>query len=305
MQKVKNFFSYISRHRAAYLMVAPLMIGVLVFCYYPPIYGILLSFTDKTARPDSGSFIGFQNYVSIFSEPDFLGYFWIMAKLQIPRLIAGIVVPLVFAEIVFHLRSTKAQAVYRILILLPVVAPGVVSTLVWKQIYASDGLFNEILHLLHLIPQDVNIKWLNDTQYVIFAILFMGFPWIGGTQVLIYLAGIMNIPKDLFEAADLDGATAWQKIFKIHIYLISGQIRYFLIFGIIGGLQDYGTQVVLTEGGPAGATTVPGYYMFKLMDYFGYYGKAAAVGVILFVLIMIFTVISFKFVKFGDSKDAD
>ena len=85
----------------------------------------------------------------------------------------------------------------------------------------------------------------------------------------------------------------------------SGQWDMVVIFGIIGGLQDYGTQVVLTEGGPAGATTVPGYYMFKLMDYYGQYGKAAAVGVVLFVIIMIFTFISFKFVKFGDSKDAD
>lgn len=305
MNKIKRFFSYISSHRAAYLMVAPLMIGILVFCYYPPIYGIILSFTDKTARANSGTFIGFDNFTAIFSEPDFLGYFWIMAKLQVPRLIAGIVVPLVFAEIVFHLSSNKAQGVYRMLILLPVVAPGVVSTLVWKQIYASDGLFSEIMKILHIIPQDAVIAWLDDVRYVIFAILFMGFPWIGGSQVLIYLAGIMNIPKDLFEAADLDGANAWQKIFKIHIYLISGQIRYFLIFGIIGGLQDYGTQVVLTEGGPAGATTVPGYYMFKLMDYHGQYGKAAAVGVVLFVIIMTFTFISFKFVKFGDSKDAE
>lgn len=302
-KKEGNFFSYIYRNRAAYLMVAPLIIGVLVFCYYPPLYGIFLAFTDKTARASSGAFIGFRNFQELFADSDFLGYFWTMIQIQVPRLISGVVTPLVFAEIVFGVSSNKAQSVYRILILLPTVAPGVVSNLLWKQIYATDGLMNEVFKFFGWIKAGEEIAFLNETQWVIPAILYMGFPWIGGSAVLIYLSGIMNIPKDFFEAADLDGATTMQKIFKIHLYLISGQIRYFLIFGLIGGLQDYGTQVVLTEGGPAGATTVPGYYMFKQMDYYSNYGKASAVGVILFVIIMIFTIITNKFVKFGDSKD--
>lgn len=296
-------FNYIWKKRAAYLMVAPLMIGIMVFCYYPPIYGILLSFTDKT-DVNVASFIKFDNFTNLFKDPIFKNSFGTMAKLQIPRLIAGIVVPLVYAEIIHFLKGVKVQGVYRLLILLPVVAPGVVATLVWKQLYQVDGLINEILKITGILSRDASgINWLGDANYVIYAILFMGFPWIGGTAVLIYLSGIMNIPKDLFEAAELDGAGALTVIFKIHLPLISGQIRYFLIFGLINGFQDYGTQVVLTQGGPGFATYVPAYYMFELMSSHSKYGPASAIGVVLFVIIIAVTVISFKFVKFGESKN--
>lgn len=303
MKTSNNFVKYMDRHKYAYLMVAPLIIGVIIFCVYPPVYGILLAFTDKTARLNSGKFISFDNFVAIFQNPDFYDYFWIMIKIQIPRLIANILVPLIFAELVFHVNNKGIQGIYRILILLPTVAPGVVFNLVWKQIYATDGLINTIFLSLNITKEA--IPFLDDIHYVIPAILLMGFPWIGGAQVLIYLSGIMGIPNEIFEAAELDGANAWQKIIKIHITSLSGQIRYFLVFGIINGLQDYGTQIVLTEGGPAGATTVPGYYMFKLMDSYGQYGKASAVGVILFVIIMILTFITYKFVNFGASKNED
>ncbi len=299
----QRFFRYIYRNRAAYFMILPVIVGVLVFCYYPPIYGMYLAFTDKTANAASGAFIGFKNFEELFNNPEFWGYFWTMIQIQTPRLITGVIVPLIYAELIFGLSSDKAQGAYRLLILLPTVAPGVVSSLVWKQMFAADGLINDIFIGLGFIDDAHRIAFLLEVNWVIPAILYMGFPWIGGSAVLIYLSGIMNIPKDFFEAADLDGATNWQKIWKIHIYLISGQIRYFLIFGLIGGLQDYGTQVVMTSGGPAGATTVPGYFMFKQMDEYGNYGKASAIGFILFVIIMILTVILNKFVKFGDSKD--
>lgn len=301
--KIKSFFKYVYKNRAAYLMIAPCIIGVLLFSYYPPIYGMYIAFTDKTAALGSGAWIGFENFSAIFNDPEFWGYWWTMVQIQLPRLASGVITPLVFAEIVFAMTSTKAQGVYRILILLPTVAPGVVTSLIWKNIYSAGGLMNEIFIALGFVPQGTTIAFLEQVEWVIPAILFQGFPWIGGSQVLIYLSGIMGIPKDYFEAADLDGATQMQKIFKIHLYLISGQIRYFLIFGFINGLQDYGTQVVMTEGGPAGATTVPGYYMFVQMDSYGNYGKAAAVGVVLFVIIGIVTIFLNKFVKFGDSKD--
>ncbi len=305
---MKKFFSYIWRKRAAYLMVAPLIIGVLIFCYYPPISGIMLSFTNKTiSLSDKVEFVWIDNYKAIFSDPIFLNSFKSMLIIQIPRLITGIFVPLIYAEIIFNMKSLKAQSVYRLLVLLPVVAPGVVFNLVWKQIYNSDpsALMNSLVRAFGLLGENEGINWLNaiKSAHTIFAILFMGFPWIGGSQVLVYMAGLLNIPKEMFEAADLDGAGAFKKIWYVHIPLVSGQIRYFLIFGIIGGLQDYGTQVVLTKGGPGYSTYVPGYYMYELMYSHGEYGKASAIGVVLFVIILALTIIAFKFVKFGGSKE--
>lgn len=300
----RSFFSYMKEHWAGYAMVAPLMIGMLVFCYYPPIYGALLAFTDTKAGETLGNFTWEANFVSLFRDPKFLTSWWSMAKIQIPRLISGVVTPLVFAEIVFSIKGNKAQSLYRVLILLPTVAPGVVTTLLWKEIYQADGLFNTILYHIGIrAPLRNEINWLTTEGYVIPAILIQGFPWIGGSQVLIYVSGLMNIPREVLEAAELDGATEWQKIFKIHIFHISGQIRYFLIFGIINGFQDYGTQVVLTKG--KYGTNVPGYYMYELISVGSGndYGRAAAIGVILFVIIMVLTFICNKFVKFGESKE--
>ena len=304
MNTFKRFVKYVVRHKTAYLMVAPLIIGILVFCYYPPIYGIILSFCEKTSM-SVAKFNGLDNYIALFKDSIFLNSIPTMVYIQLPRLIAGIVVPFVFAELIFGLTKQKVQGVYRVLILLPVVAPGVVSTLLWKSIYeAEDGLMNALLRAMSIIPQDMIIDWLNDSRYVIFAILFMGFPWIGGASVLIYLSGIMNIPREVLEAAELDGAGSFRKIWSIHIPLLSGQVRYFFIFGLIGGLQDYGTQVILTNGGPGYSTYVPGYYMYELMYRHDNYGMASAIGTVLFVVIMILTALSFKFVKFGEGKDA-
>jgi ABC-type sugar transport system permease subunit len=120
----------------------------------------------------------------------------------------------------------------------------------------------------------------------------MGFPWVGGTSVLIYMSGLMNISAEVIDASKLDGASTFRRILSIDIPLLVGQIRYFLIFGIIGGFQDYGTQVVLTQGGPGYATYVPGYYMWELVYTFDNIGKASAVGTLLFIVIIFFTIIA-------------
>lgn len=295
---MKNLLKKIWSMRTGYLMVAPLMLGVLVFCYFPPVYGLLLSFTDKTVTSPI-HFIGFGNFVELFSEPEFFRYFGTMLKIMIPRLLIGIIMPLVAAELIFAVRSTSLQGAYRFLMLLPMVAPGVVNLLIWSNIYDADsGLMTELVRLLGIIGPTEQIDWLGDADYVIFSIIFMGFPWIGGTSVLIYMSGIMNISSEVIEATRLDGASTLYRIFKVDIPLLMGQIRYFLIFGLIGGLQDYGTQVVLTHGGPEGyATYVPGYYMYELMYTHNKIGKAAAVGTVLFLLIMLLTAFTYKFVN--------
>jgi ABC-type sugar transport system permease subunit len=128
----------------------------------------------------------------------------------------------------------------------------------------------------------------------------MGFPWVGGTAVLIYLSGIMNIPNEIREASVLDGAGTLRRIFSIDLPLIKGQIRYFIVFGIISGLQDYSVQIILTEGGPGYTTYVPGYYMFKQAFTSGNMGYACAIGTLLFVLIATLTLITFKSLKTSD-----
>jgi len=287
----------IIKARNAYFFILPLIVGLLIFCYYPPIYGLILSLYEKGASTKA-VFVGFRNYGNLFNDKEFFESVPTMFKLMIPRLIIGIAVPFIIAEMIFAVRSKKTQGVLRVLLLLPIVAPGVVGLLLWRNIYdPSNGLFTSVLRGLGIMGKDSLIDWLNDPKWVIFSIIFMGFPWIGGTSVLIYMSGMMNISTEVIESTRLDGAGTLRRIFSIDIPLLLGQIRYFLIFGIIGGLQDYGTQIVVTQGGPGDATYVPGYYMFLQATEFDRLGYASAIGTVIFLVIMGLTAVCFRFIK--------
>lgn len=298
-QKVKDAGRMIWKYRAGYIMVAPLMFGLILFSFYPFVYGLGLSFFDKTDK--LMSFTGFDNFTELMRDALFWKSMATMGKIFFFKVLIGIVAPLIMAELIFGVRSDKMQNVYRILVLFPMIAPGVVGMLIWKQIYAVDGgVFNEILKAVGVICKDID--WLGDSKYVLFSIIFLGFPWVGGTSVLIYMSGMMAISGEVFEASRLDGCTTLRRIFYIDLPLLRGQIRYFLVFGIIGALQDYSVQVVLTGGGPNQFDTyVPGYYMYKMAFTNNNFGYAAAIGTVIFLLAGVFTVIAYKFT--GEKKE--
>ncbi len=296
-QKIVQLGKEIWRRKLAYLFIAPLIIGLLIFSYYPPVYGLVLSFFEKHSVGEA-KFIGLLNYQNLFKDSVFLDSIPTMFYIMLPRLIIGIVVPLIMAELIFGVRSLRLQGVYRVLVLVPIVAPGVVGTLIWRNIFdPTNGLLTTVLRLLGVMKETQVIDWLGNPDWVIPAIIFMGFPWVGGTSVLIYMSGLMGISGEVLEAAKLDGASVLYRIWKIDLPLLIGQIRYFLIFGLIGGFQDYGTQMVLTNGGPGYATYVPGYYMYQQAFMHDNMGYASAVGSVMFVVILVVSVFAFKFVN--------
>lgn len=285
------------RCRKAYLFLLPLFAGLCVFSYYPPVLGIFRSLFrwDGIREAD---FAGLENYRRLFGDEVFLRSVPTMLKIMLPKLAIGIVVPLVMAELIFNVRNRKVQSAYRILVLLPIVAPGVVGTLIWKNIFdPNGGLLTAVLRLLHILEEGQVIDWLGSLDTVIPSIIFMGFPWIGGTSVLIYTSGLMNISQDVMEASRLDGCSTMKRVFMIDIPNIMGQIRYFLIFGIIGGLQDYSVQIVLTQGRPGYATYVPGYYMYIQAFTAGNMGYACAIGTTIFIVIAVITAATFKITR--------
>ena len=290
----------IYRGRMGYLFIAPLMIGLLMFSYYPAFSGLYHSVFDWD-NVGTATFIGRDNFKELFSDQVFLASIGTMVKIQLPCLIIGVAAPLIMAELIFNVTSTRMQYWYRILVLLPMVAPGVVGTLIWRFIYdPNNGLMTALMQTLGILKDGQVIDWLGDPNYVIFSIIFMGFPWIGGTSVLIYMSGLMNIPSSLIESSVLDGAGTFTRIFKIDLPMIVGQIRYFVIMGIIGALQSYSTQIILTEGGPGYTTMVPGYYMYTQAFYAGRMGYACAIGTVMFVAIFIFTAFTYKYTQNKD-----
>ncbi len=290
----------LNESKTGFLFVLPLVILISVFSYYPAFSGIYHSFF-KWEIDGASEFVGISNFIRLFQDPIFINSIPAMIKLMLPKLIISIVVPFIMAEMIFFVKSSKRQYWYRVLCLLPMVAPGVVGILIWKYIYdPSGGLAVTLARLTGFVQANQNIDWLGNPDLTIGSIIFMGFPWIGGTAVLIYMSGLMNIGSEIREASLLDGASTMKRIFTIDIPLIMGQIRFFVILGIIAALQDYSVQIVLTDGGPGYTTYVPGYYMFKQAFTFGNMGYASSIGTLLFVVIFIFTLTSMKLLK---SKD--
>lgn len=298
MQKT---LQYLKRHWIAYLMVLPFALGVCVFAVYPPLQGIIISFFDVYKVTDSlNSFVWFDNFKALFQDTIFLHSFETMFTLQLPRLIVNLSIPFIYAELIFHVTDKKMQGAYRFLLLLPTVCPGIVSSLIWQNIYAYEGgILNEILKGVGFIKQNINFL---GQEHIKGALVFMGFPWLPGTGGLIVLAGLINIPSEVLEATKLDGCGRLRRIFVIDFSYLIGQIKYVVVFGIIGIFQDYSNQLLFAEK-VGTAIHVPAYYMYELVNTNQTIGKAAAIGVVLFLIIMLITAATYKFLNGKDEEN--
>ena len=275
-----------------YLFILPTAVFVLGFCYYPAFRAIWGSFTRWDGFNDP-RFIGIANYIALFKDRIFLislrnVFYWSAGSLVVILL-----APFIGSELIFHLKTARAQYLYRVLFIIPMVVPAVVTILIWTFIYEpSIGLLNRFLVDIFRIPREMIPNWLGASRFVIPSLIFIGFPWLSGMNLLIYYSGLQDISTDVIEYAQLDGCTGLSRILRIDIPLITGQIRLLLILGIIGTLQNLTVPLLMTDGGPGYDSYVPGLYMyfkaFRLSDY----GMAFTIATVMFVFIFTLTLIS-------------
>jgi raffinose/stachyose/melibiose transport system permease protein len=206
------------------------------------------------------------------------------------------IVPLTVAKLIFSLASERASYVYRILFLLPIVVPNVAVYLIWKSVvYGESGFVNETLELMGL--GQYARGWLSEPAWVIWAIACIGFPFAGGINILIYYAGLTAIPESVHEAATLDGATGVRKFLLIDVPLVMSQIKLLVMLTIIGGIQAFEAIYIITKGQPGFKSMVPGLWMYLNAFMFQRMGYACAIGVMLFFVILVLTVINLKFFR--------
>ena len=297
----RRFFRSMYKHRVAYLMLLPSIVLILIFNYYNVFQALYYAFTDwslATRTMREINFIGFDNFVKIFNE----GYFLLGVKNLLIMMAAAflklLTVPLLLAELVFAMRtlsgeSSRRRYWFRLLLVMPMVVPGVVSTLMWKNIYDPNiGALNTLLDTVHL--SSWKHSWLGNADTALGAIIFMGFPFVNSFAFLVYYGGLINIPADLFEAAKVDGSTPMWNFFHIHLPLISPQLKMLIITTFISSVQDYGGVYLLTEGGPGTATYVPGLELYYAATKFGQYGYACAMGLLMFVVILIGSLVNLR-----------
>lgn len=296
-----RFFKAMYRHRVAYLMLAPSIILILIFQYYNVLEAFWYAFTDwslatKTMR--EVNFIGFDNFVKMFTE----GYFLLGTKNLVIMIICSflklLTVPLLLAEVVFAMRtktgeSSRRRYWFRLLLVVPMVVPGVVGTLMWKNIYDPNiGALNSLLDSLGF--SHLKHSWLGDENTALWSIIFMGFPFVNSFAFLVYYGGLINIPNELFEAAKVDGSNAFWNFTHIHVPLITPQLKMLIVTTFIGAVQDYGGVYLLTGGGPGTATYVPGLELYYAATKFGQYGYACAMGLVMFIVILLGSLINMR-----------
>lgn len=278
-----------------YLFLVPTFALLLVFSYYPPLFAIYNSFFQWNGFSER-LFVGLNNFTMMFQDTRFVGSINNLLILLGWGLAIGLSVPLIVAELIFNLRSSKASYFYRLMFIVPMVVPGLVGTFLWRFILDPNvGLLNLILEGIG--GPSWRQPWLGGTKTALISFMIMGFPWVGGTSVLIYLAGLQGISTEVLDAAQIDGATGITRFMRIDLPLVMGQVKLMLILGVIGGLQAYVGQLVLTNGGPGYATMMPGLVMYQEAFQYNRIGYANAIGLVTFLVILFFTYINMKYVR--------
>ncbi len=279
-----------NRHKWSYFFIAPSMFFFFVFLLYPVLRAVLLAFQEWEM---SGSrWVGLKNFQDIFfglSATLFwetmqhtvlyavvVVVFWISAAL----IIAGILQPL----------SNRAQSLYRAAFYLPYVTSVVIISLVWIWIFNPDyGFFNWLLSLVGLGP----VRWLVDPKIALWSVILSTILIVPGSGVVLYSAAIGSIPRDLYEAAEVEGANALQRWLNITIPLLQPTTLYLTVY-TIAAFQVFDRVYVMTAGGPVNATTtiVQLIYATAFSDF--NFGKASALALVLFVIIAAFSVFQFR-----------
>ena len=278
----------LSKFYLIFLFLFPWLIGFFVFLFGPIVASFYLGFTeyDILRKP---VWIGLDNYVLLFKDE----VFW--KSLKITFIYAFVTLPLsvIVGVMLAILLNQKISGIslYRTCYYLPSVVPLVASSIIWLWIFRGDegGLLNNFLSKLNIHGP----LWFSDSKWALVALIIMSL-WSIGNSVLIYLAGLQDIPKTLYEAADIDGAGFFKKLFLITIPMLTPTIFFNLVIGIISVFQYFIPAYVMTGGGPQYATTFYSLYTYQNAFEDFKFGYASAMAWILFLIVVFFTWLAFK-----------
>jgi multiple sugar transport system permease protein len=278
-----------------YLFLLPWLIGLTVFVAIPILGAVLLSFTPYSlGRPVT--FNGVDNYVRAFTnDAQFYNaiqrtFTWALS--YIPLAVGGALMTALLLN-----QGLKATNVFRTIFFLPHLVPIVASVYIWTYLLNPKyGLINEALfRLTHIDPGP---GWFASKEWALPSLVLLAL-WgaIGGNMMLIFLAGLQGVPKDLYEVAELDGANALHRFWHITLPMISPTVFFNLVLGIIGALSSFSNAFVATTGGPAYSTWLYALHIYQTGFQFSELGYACALAMIFFVILTILTVAQFQLQK--------
>jgi len=278
--RFKTLLRMIYRYKFQYLLLVPTFALLLTFNYYPAVSALYHSFFQWNGV-NLKEFRGLQNFVIMAGDEVFWDTMLTVAKFTVGQLLIAITFPLLAALLIFHLRSERAGYLYRMAYVVPLVVPGIVVMMIWRFFYSPvNGLLNELLRTVGL--SDLARPWLGDFRLALYAILFVGFPWM-----------------EILEAAAIDGASGLMRVLRIELPLIMAQIKLIVILTLIGSIQGFVNVQVMTGGGPGHETMVPGLYLYINAMQYSRMGYACAIGTVLFIIIMGLTYLNMRYLRSG------
>lgn len=271
-----------------YIGISPWLIGFLVFTLGPMLASLVLGFTDWriTVEP---KWVGLDNYVKIFTgDRDFYQALQVTFTYVIIALPLNLIVGLALSLLLNH--KLPGMGIFRTIFYLPVVLSGVSVALMWMWLLNPDyGVVNDLLAFFG-IPGP---KWFFDSDTALLSIVLMNLWRVGGSAI-IYLAGLQNIPPHLYEAAEMDGAGVWAKLWNVTIPILTPTLFFQLVLEAIDAFQVFTAAYIITAGGPARSTLFYMLYMFRTAFTDFEMGYASALAWVLGIIILIFTALVFK-----------
>lgn len=288
--KKKGFKYYLYKEAVSgYVFASPFIIGFLAFTIIPMLYSFYISFTSfKIASPPV--WIGLSNYIRMFTnDPRFI------KSVTVTLYYVFVSVPLKvgFALVVAFLltRPTKLAPFYRSVYYLPSLVGGSVAvSLVWKELFAIKGLVNNTLSVFGLKEA---ISWLGDPTYAIWVLIILTV-WQFGSSMIIFAAGLQQIPVSYYEAAQIDGASVVQQFFHITMPCLSPVILFNLVMQTISGFMNFTQAFIITKGGPMESTHFYALYLYKSAFNYFEMGYASAMAWVLLLMVAVVTALIFK-----------
>lgn len=283
-------------NRTGWCFVIPSVILIILFVFYPMVQALITSF--QTGAGNNLTFAGIANYKRLLTDTTFRKALFNTILYLIIQVPIMILLALVISSMLNN-KKLKFKGFFRTAIFLPCVTSLVAYSIVFKSLFATDGFVNAILMKLNLIAEP--ISWITDPVWAkVLIILAITWRWTGYNMVF-YLSGLQGIDDSIYEAADIDGAGAFEKFKSITLPMLKPIILFTTINSTIGTLQLFDEMMNITQGGPANATITISQYIYNILfKYSPDFGYAAAVS---YVIVVMIVVLSFIQMKVGDKND--
>ncbi|CAH0118184.1 MULTISPECIES: carbohydrate ABC transporter permease [unclassified Paenibacillus] len=290
-----SIFSKLGKSEAsiAWFFMAPGLILLVLFVFWPIIYSVPLALTNYSVIGKT-DFVGFDNFVKAFQDKNFI-------TSLVNSLLYVIVVP--FIQIISILMAILVNSnvrgikLFRTAYYIPVVTSMVAVALIWGWLLNQNGVVNYVLTSVGLMQE--RITWLSDKHTALWTLMFITM-WKGlGYYMMIYLAGLQSIPKDMTEAAMIDGANRWQSIRKVTIPLLKPYVFFCSLISLMAAIRVFDEVFVLTQGGPGTATLTSSLYIYQQGFQKFNFGYSSALGLVVSVIIGALSIIIFRFNRKG------